>query len=285
MKPLDSNHVEALHAAVVDLQTSEGWQRWLQARRNFKRYSFRNQLLIATQRPDATRVMGFRPWLKYGRCVTKGETALRVLGPMEVKKRVNGKIVVGPDGKPAKRRIFVLLPVFDIAQTHEIEVPNPLPLEPPTPDIAVEGDELAAKTRYDELVAWLREIPVNYELHDDRGQAYGGYFEAQMNTVAVVNRGNVLERLRVLVHESVHALGVTAASEGDRAVSETITDAAAHVVLQELGIVAHDSVPYLAGWAKDPATLLSNATRISILAGQVAEAFAPPEDTPLEQAA
>jgi hypothetical protein len=44
-------------------------------------------------------------------------------------------------------------------------------------------------------------------------------------------------------------------------------------------------VPYLAGWAKDPATLLSNATRISILAGQVAEAFAPPEDTPLEQAA
>jgi hypothetical protein len=45
MKPLDSktDHVEALHAAVVDLQTSEGWQRWLQARRNFKRYSFRRR--------------------------------------------------------------------------------------------------------------------------------------------------------------------------------------------------------------------------------------------------
>jgi N-terminal domain of anti-restriction factor ArdC len=40
--------------------------------------SLANQLLIAMQKPEATRVAGFRAWLKLGYCVRKGESALRI---------------------------------------------------------------------------------------------------------------------------------------------------------------------------------------------------------------
>ena len=62
--------------AVAQLRTSAGWQAWLRvrARTGLRRYSLRNQLLIALQDPDATRVAGFRAWLALGYCVRKGET-------------------------------------------------------------------------------------------------------------------------------------------------------------------------------------------------------------------
>jgi len=67
---------QLLADAVQALTTSEGWQRWLQARRAFHRYSLHNQLLIALQAPVATRVASFRAWLKLGYCVRRGEKAL-----------------------------------------------------------------------------------------------------------------------------------------------------------------------------------------------------------------
>src|SRR3954452_21588142 len=67
--------------AVEALKTSEGWKRWLALRGRFHAYSLANQLLIALQKPDATRVAGFRMWLKLGYCVRRGERALRIWVP------------------------------------------------------------------------------------------------------------------------------------------------------------------------------------------------------------
>jgi N-terminal domain of anti-restriction factor ArdC len=66
--------LEVLHyqfiEAVADLATSEGWQRMLAVAARFHDYSPSNILLIGMQRPDATRVAGFRTWLALGRHVT-----------------------------------------------------------------------------------------------------------------------------------------------------------------------------------------------------------------------
>jgi len=50
---------ELVAKAIEELRSSEGWQRWLSVRRRFHRYSLRNQLLIALQRPEASYVTGF----------------------------------------------------------------------------------------------------------------------------------------------------------------------------------------------------------------------------------
>jgi N-terminal domain of anti-restriction factor ArdC len=62
---------EYARQAVERLRSSEGWQQWLATRRHFHVYSLGNQLLIAMARPTATRVAGFRAWLKLGYCVRR----------------------------------------------------------------------------------------------------------------------------------------------------------------------------------------------------------------------
>src|SRR5438128_2050298 len=74
--------LEQLRLATSSLLTSEGWRRWLRTRSRFHRYSLRNTLLIAYQCPHATHLAGFRSWLELGRCVRKGEKAIRILAPV-----------------------------------------------------------------------------------------------------------------------------------------------------------------------------------------------------------
>ena len=72
---------EYARQAVEQLRSSEGWRRWLATRRHFHAYSFGNQLLIAMARPTATRVAGFRGWLKLGYIVQRGERSIKVWAP------------------------------------------------------------------------------------------------------------------------------------------------------------------------------------------------------------
>src|SRR3954469_8908621 len=75
---------ELLDSAVRELLTSEGWARWVRTRATFHRYSWRNTMLIAMQRPDTRRGAGVRAWLKLSRCVRKGERGIRIFAPMSV---------------------------------------------------------------------------------------------------------------------------------------------------------------------------------------------------------
>jgi len=100
--------------AVEQLRSSDGWQRWLTTRRHFHTYSLRNQLLIAMQRPDATRVAGFKAWLALGYCVRRGERGLRIFAPCppsKAKLRAWREAGAVPAEKP--RTFFRLTAVFD----------------------------------------------------------------------------------------------------------------------------------------------------------------------------
>ena len=72
---------ELVRQSVERLRSSDGWRQWLQTRARFRRYSWKNQLLIAMQHPTAERVAGFRAWLSLGYCVRKGERAIRIWAP------------------------------------------------------------------------------------------------------------------------------------------------------------------------------------------------------------
>ena len=73
--------LKRLEDAVGAIQDSEGFRRWLDVSSRFHHYSLGNQLLIAFQRPDATRVAGFHSWLKLGRHVLKGEKGIAIMVP------------------------------------------------------------------------------------------------------------------------------------------------------------------------------------------------------------
>jgi hypothetical protein len=118
----------ALTDGIAGLATADEWQRHLRLQTRFHRYSFGNVVLIAAQRPDATRVAGFRTWEKVGRRVRKGERALWILAPM-VARRAAHPDDARSDGDADRHahrviRGFRTVPVFDVSQTEGDDLPE-----------------------------------------------------------------------------------------------------------------------------------------------------------------
>src|SRR5205823_1691729 len=125
---------ERLAEAVARMADSETFAAWLRARAAFHDYSFANVCLIVSQRPDATRVAGYRTWQKLGRQVRKGEHGIRILAPCRIKTDPSKET-----GEPqnAYRLVgFRAVAVFDVAQTDGEAVPDLdyRPLEGDVPD-------------------------------------------------------------------------------------------------------------------------------------------------------
>src|SRR5712691_6834205 len=76
---------ERLAEAVEKLADSDTFAAWLRARAAFHDYSFQNLCLIVSQRPDASRVAGYKTWQKLGRQVKRGEKGIRILAPCRVR--------------------------------------------------------------------------------------------------------------------------------------------------------------------------------------------------------
>ncbi|HLH09488.1 MAG TPA: ArdC family protein [Terriglobales bacterium] len=81
---------EALDSLIKDLEAgySEALKNYLGVMARFHQYSWNNCLLIALQRPGATRVAGFHAWHKLGRFVRKGEKGIAILAPVLEKREI-----------------------------------------------------------------------------------------------------------------------------------------------------------------------------------------------------
>ena len=273
--------------AVEALRSSEGWQRWLGARRHFHSYSFGNQLLIAQQCPGATAVAGFKAWLRLGYCVRRGERAIRIWVPM----RVRDRDAEDPD---AKRTIFRLGPVFDRSQVEPLPPPaEPAPLEPPT--VAVEGDS------HRELLAPLgelaRELGVSVEVCKTPGASHG-FFSPTQRRIAVSAALSGNAQVATLIHELAHALTALEREDEDPELSyaaeELVVESVAFTVSGSIGLdTIGESVPYLASWAQSAPleTIEATAKLIDRLARRIEDALegaaetAEAEQNPCEGAA
>lgn len=119
---LDVMH-DRLVVGVSNLVDGEQWQAWLKVAAKFHNYSFNNTIMLFQQRPDATRVAGYKMWQSLGRQVNKGETGIRIFAP--VTRRVdktdrNGNPVLDAQGRPVTSvQLVGVKPtsVFDILQT------------------------------------------------------------------------------------------------------------------------------------------------------------------------
>ena len=73
---------DSIEQGIKDLFESEKYKQYLRTMSRFHRYSVNNTLLIAMQRPDATRVAGFSKWRnQFGRHVRKDEKGIQIIAP------------------------------------------------------------------------------------------------------------------------------------------------------------------------------------------------------------
>lgn len=119
-----------LHAGVRNLTSSEEWQRYLDTAAKFHNYSANNQLLIHLQRPDATRVAGYRKWEEMDRQVRKGEHGIAILAPVLVRDHDDSCSKPKRGCRcPQKLVGYKTVYVFDVAQTDGEPLPEPVGVE------------------------------------------------------------------------------------------------------------------------------------------------------------
>jgi hypothetical protein len=242
---------DRLEQAARALLSSDGWRDWVRvrSRNGLARYSFGNQLLIAMQAPGASFVAGFHAWHELGRTVRKGERGIRILAPMPIKDRDTADKPAGDKADEERvRTLFKSVAVFDVDQTQPLEGQEPVPLEPPREPIT--GDSHAPLL--EPLTELAAELGYRVDMRELPGPG-GGWCDAARKLIVVDAGLPANGRVRVLVHELAHALGIGYEGLG-RERAEVMVDCVTYIVCGQLGLdTAGESIPYVAGWGEDGA--------------------------------
>jgi antirestriction protein ArdC len=216
VKALEAGHSEALSS-------------YLTAMAQFHNYSFQNILLIASQRPTATKVAGIRSWNELGRRVRRGEKGIMIFAPMiGYKRNVEAGQSQQSDArtdKPEPRLVgFRAVYVFDVGQTEGVELP-----ELTSTFAGKVGDKL------DKLAEFTTGQAIKLEYSDKiapaRGMSYGGL-------IRILPDMEPSETLATFVHELAHEMLHRAERRTltTKTVRETEAEAVAFVVCHALGL-------------------------------------------------
>jgi hypothetical protein len=171
----------------------------------------------------------------------------------------------------------------DASQTEPLLGVEPVPLEPPREPITGDSHahlldplgQLAGELGYS-----VRQIPLD-------GGA-DGWCDRTSHEIVVNALLPANARVRVVVHECAHALGVHYSAYG-RHQSEVLVDTVTYIVLSQVGLnVGGESIPYVAGWGESGAldAIRQYAETIDQLARRIEDALTPPvAHVPLDQPA
>jgi antirestriction protein ArdC len=188
-KQIASNAIAQLRQA-LEAGHSQRLKEYLAAMARFRRYSWGNIMLIASQKPNATHLAGFHAWHKLGRFVKKGEKGILILAPIIRKKTENNG-----EAEPDESSVavgFRAAYVFDISQTDG----------QPLPEIgSVNGDPREYRERLAKFVA-EQAIALEYsdEIAPARGMSQGG-------RITLLPGQSPAEEFATLAHETAHLCG------------------------------------------------------------------------------
>ena len=122
--------IHKMEDGIREIFSSEQYAQYLKTMSRFHRYSFRNQLLIHMQNPQATFCAGYVAWQnKFERHVKKGETGIRILVPFRHKyKRTDQNEAEDTPNEQEmdEEREYITFHVgnvFDISQTEGKPIP------------------------------------------------------------------------------------------------------------------------------------------------------------------
>lgn len=246
---------------------SDALIQYLEVMAHFRSYSFHNVLLIATQRPDASRVAGFNTWKSLGRFVRMGEKGIRIIAPVISRKKETQSVAplsIAGESQSGDRvlRGFRFVHVFAQEQTDGDELPSFRNSE-------VEGD---VTVHFARLVNHVADLGITLEYADDmaaQGLSYGGRI--------VLKRGMpAAETFSVLVHETAHELMHKSdrRKETTKIVRETEAEATAFVVCSALGLATNGAAAdYISLYSGDAEVLMASLALIQHTASGILKAI------------
>lgn len=271
--------LEALTQQIVDgvrqvtVDDAGAWLKFLDFAKGFHTYSFRNQMLIYLQNPDATLVAGYRDWQTRGRQVTKGEKGLRIFAP------VTKRLPFDRDGNPIpkenlpnyaktdvrwQRRMVGVRPTstFDVSQTEGDPVP-----QAPRPTLLT-GE--APAHLWDRLASIATDNGFRLERRDlaAEGNQANGYTDFTAKEIVVRTGVSDAQAVKTLAHEIGHMLLHHDVEPADllahRGTYEVEAESVAYMVSSQHGLDTSDyTFRYISVWSRlDPEKVLASADRI-----------------------
>ena len=219
IKEITERATEQLVAA-LNAGHSETLTGYLKAIGRFHRYSLQTVMLIASQKPNASYVAGFRTWNGLGRCVKKGEKGFLILAPIVRRKAENER---DQEERSVSIAGFRAAYVFDISQTDGKELPH---------IGIVQGDPGQHGERLRSFAA-AQNISIQYtqESAPARGMSSGG-------RVTLLPGRPPADEFSTLSHELAHQLlhRSDRRATTSRRVRETEAEATAFVVCHAIGL-------------------------------------------------
>jgi antirestriction protein ArdC len=258
IKRVTNQAIEQLITALNEGR-SETLAQYIAAIGRFHCYSFRNVMLIASQKPAATHVAGFHTWHKLGRFVKKGEKGILILAPVVRRKN---EIKEQNDTDESSTAVgFRAAYVFDISQTDGQELPA---------IGSVKGDPREYRER---LARFVRELSIALEYSGDiapaRGTSSGG-------KITLLPGLCPAEEFATLTHELAHELmhRTERRSCTSKRTRETEAEAVAYILCQAIGLeTSSASQDYIQLYDGDAQLLTESLEHIQQTANQILDAI------------
>ncbi len=243
--------------AALKAGRSEALTGYLKAIGRFHRYSLHNVLLIASQKPEASYVAGFRTWNQLGRFVKKGEKGILILAPIVRREAENDE----QREESASIAGFRAAYVFDVSQTDGKELPQ---------IGIVQGDPREHHERL-RTFAHAQGISVQYssDIAPARGTSSGG-------RITLLPGQLPAEEFSTLAHELAHELLHRGDRRGStsRRIRETEAEAAAFVVCHAIGLETGSAAcDYIQLWNGDAQLLTESLGHVRQAASQMLTAL------------
>jgi antirestriction protein ArdC len=252
-------------AAALETGNSAALTAYLSVMARFHKYSWANCLLITMQRPNATRVAGFRAWLSLGRHVRKGEKGIAILAPIVCKVKHESTDQQNEDASTVETlgRVvgFRTAYVFDISQTDGQDLPE---------FATVKGDPQQHLESLKRLVV-SHAIVLDYDssIAPAKGLSQGGKITLLPNQAAA-------EEFSTLVHELAHERmhRTERRTETTKTVRETEAEAVAFVVCHAIGLDTNTAAAdYIKLYNGDRGTLSASLQFIQSTADEILTAL------------
>lgn len=261
---------DMLERGVESFRDSEQYRAYLTfLAQHTRAFSFKNTLLIYSQMPSASLVMGFRQWQQHNRSVKKGEHGLMILVPSTYKKGKNAAQEETTDDTPEESGVrFITGYVFDVSQTEGDPVPE------------IIHELRGTSEEIQELRATITRVlgSDGYEVGEEHlvGRHYG-YVSKETGKVVTREGVDDLQAVKTLIHEKAHVamhVGIPT-DEIPKEQRELEAESVAFVVLNYYGLDTSEyTFPYVSSWSDgDTKKIAASADRIHHAASSIIDAM------------
>jgi len=249
---------ERMEPEIKDIYKGELYKTFLDTLSKFHSYSFRNNVLISMQKPDAAYVAGEKGWeVHFNRKVRADElnNGIKILAPDQKKERKKidklderGNPVLDANGQRVTEWVTITVPEFKAVTVYDISQTDGEPLH--------KLDLLKGNVdNYEELFSALEKTSPASVMFVDNVIGGNGYFNHDKKQIIINSGMSEQQNLKTLIHEIAHARlhdKDANAVVPDEKAREIQAESIAYTVCKHYGIdTSQYSFNYIAMWSSD----------------------------------